>query len=189
MRKVLVLMHSSLDGFVAGPNGEMDWIQFDDKMFEYVGKATDDADTAIYGRKTFEMMDGYWPTAGESPKATAHDIQHSRWYNNSLKIVFSKTMAQPASKKILVIKDNMKEEIEKMKKQPGKNLLLIGSASIVHAFTELDLVDEYWININPILLGNGIPLFKNGKSRSNLKLLYSKPYDYGVIALQYGVKR
>jgi dihydrofolate reductase len=182
-------MHASLDGFVAGPNGEMDWIQLDSKLFEYVGKATDAADTAIYGRITFGMMESYWPTAGENPKASKHDIEHSNWYNNSLKIVFSKTMEQPTSKKVMVIKNNMKEEIEKLKKQSGKNLLLIGSTSIVHAFTELDLVDEYWINVNPVLLGKGMPLFKDNNKRTNLKLLHSHAYDYGVVALQYEVKR
>lgn len=189
MRKVVLLIHTSLDGFIAGPNGEMDWIQFDEDLANVAGKATDDADAAIYGRITFEMMEGYWPTAAQNPGATAHDIKHGNWYNNAMKIVFSKTLEQPTSKKTLVIRDNMKEEVEKLKKQPGKNLLLIGSVSIVHAFLELGLIDEYWINVNPVLLGKGKPLFKNINDRVNLKLLDAKVFDCGVVGLRYEAKR
>jgi dihydrofolate reductase len=74
MRKVILFMHTTLDGFVAGPNGEMDWINVDDEMFDFAGKQTNQADTALYGRVTFEMMNGYWPTAGEQPNASKHDI-------------------------------------------------------------------------------------------------------------------
>src|SRR3979409_1602991 len=92
MRKLVLFMHTSLDGFVAGPNGEMDWIKVDDEMFEYVGKRTNGADTALYGRVTYQMMEGDWPTAADRPNATKHDIEHSRWYNKVAKIVLSRTM-------------------------------------------------------------------------------------------------
>jgi dihydrofolate reductase len=87
MKKIIVSMHTSLDGFVAGPNGEMNWIKFDDELFDFVGKMTDKADTALYGRKTYEMMHNYWPTADQKPNATKHDIEHAHWYKQSLKIV------------------------------------------------------------------------------------------------------
>src|SRR5438093_8619734 len=92
VRKVVLFMHMSLDGFVAGPNGEMDWIIVNDEMFEYAGQRTREADTALYGRVTYEMMEGYWPTAADQPGATKHDIEHSRWYNQVLKVVVSRTM-------------------------------------------------------------------------------------------------
>src|SRR5436853_7158414 len=82
MRRLVLFMHTSVDGFVAGLNGEMDWINVDDDMFEYAGKQTDLADTALYGRITYQMMESYWPTAADQPNATKHDIQHSRWYNS-----------------------------------------------------------------------------------------------------------
>ena len=85
-------MHVSLDGFVAGPKGEMDWIKLDDEMFDLVGGFTNEADTALYGRVTWEMMDNYWPTAANKPNATKHDIEHSQWYNKVDKLVLSKTM-------------------------------------------------------------------------------------------------
>jgi dihydrofolate reductase len=85
-------MHTSLDGFVGGPNGEMDWIDVDDEMFEYAGQRTREADTALYGRVTYQMMESYWPTAGDQPTATKHDIEHSKWYNSVAKVVVSRTM-------------------------------------------------------------------------------------------------
>src|SRR4030095_2530899 len=92
MRKLTLFMHTSLDGFVAGPKGEMDWINVDDEIFDYAGKETDRADAALYERVTYEMMEGYWPTAGDQPTATKHDIEHSRWYNSVTKIVLSRSM-------------------------------------------------------------------------------------------------
>ena len=121
MRKVILLMHTSLDGFVAGPNGEMDFIAFDEELADDVGKITDRADTALYGRVTYQMMESYWPSAADSPTATKHDIEHAHWVNNALKIVFSKSLKQTNWKNTKVIGDNIKEEISVMKQQPGKN--------------------------------------------------------------------
>src|SRR5438046_2681814 len=92
MRKLVAFMHTSLDGFVAGPDGEMDWINVSDEMFEYAGKNTRKADLALYGRTTFEMMEAYWPTAAQKANATWHDIEHSKWYNKVSKIVISRTL-------------------------------------------------------------------------------------------------
>ena len=186
-------MHTSLDGFVAGANGEMDWIALDDELFDDVGKITDTADTALYGRTTYQMMESYWPTAADSPAATKHDIEHANWVNNALKIVFSRSLKETDPiitgwQNTKIIRDNITEEIANMKKQPGKNLLLIGSASIAHTFMEHDLIDEYWINVNPIILGAGIPLFKNINTQVNLNLIQSKKYGCGVVALQYEMK-
>src|SRR6185295_1864698 len=94
MRKVVLLMHTSLDGFMAGPHGEMDWITFDEELADEVGKITDNADTALYGRITYDMMESYWPTAAEGPTASRHDVQHANWVNNALKIVFSKSLKE-----------------------------------------------------------------------------------------------
>ena len=80
MRNVVMFVHTSLDGFVAGPQGEMDWITVNDEIFYFVTHLTDETDMALYGRVTYEMMEGYWPTAGDQPNASKHDIEHSKWY-------------------------------------------------------------------------------------------------------------
>ena len=193
MRKVVLLMHVSLDGFVGGPNGEMDWIHVDDEMFDTVGKLTDEADTAIYGRVTYEMMESYWPTAAEQPTATKHDIEHSNWVNAAVKIVISRTLKETDPIVIgwnntRIIHDNLPAEIQKLKQQPGKNLLMIGSPSTVHSFMQYGLIDEYRLYINPVILGNGIPLFKGIKDRINLKLIESKTFNAGVVRLHYEAK-
>ena len=115
-------MHISLDGFTAGPNGEMDWIQVDDEMFDYAGRQTDLADTALYGRITWQMMESYWPTAANQPNASKHDIQHSRWYNSVTKIVISKTIKDKNIPRTRFISENVSGEIKKLKQQPGKNI-------------------------------------------------------------------
>src|SRR5262245_59403315 len=128
MRKVMLLMHVSLDGFVAGPNGEMDWIKFDDELIDYVADLTNRADTALFGRVTYQMMAGYWPTAAKSPTATQHDIDHANWVNPAPKIVFSRTLEKTEWQNSRIVRDNIAAEIAKLKEQPGKDLLMIGSA-------------------------------------------------------------
>jgi len=188
MRKVILLMHVSLDGFVGGPNGEMNWIKADEELFEPVGKITDEADTALYGRVTYQMMENYWPTAAEQPKATKHDIQHSKWYSNALKIVFSRTMLHSTGNNTRIISENIREEINILKGLPGKNLLLIGSPGLTQTFLQLKLIDEYYLYLNPIILGKGIQLFKDVNDRTNLKLLNVMTFKSGVVGLQYETK-
>ena len=181
MKNVILLMHVSLDGFVAGPNGEMDFIQFDEGMFALVDTLHPLADTALYGRNTFNMMESYWPTADESPNATVHTKNHAQWYRESQKLVVSTTLKSDNPKTKIITPEQMQQE----KQQPGKDILMIGSPTSVHAFLDAGLIDEFWLFVNPVLLGAGIPLFKNVQQQVNLKLVESKPFDIGVIALHY----
>jgi dihydrofolate reductase len=182
MRNVVLLMHVSLDGFTAGSNGEMDWIAVDDEMWQYTTKLTDAADTALFGRVTYEMMEGYWPTAAEQPEATQHDIDHARWYNSVPKLVFSRTQTQVEGKQTRLVNKPIAEEIARLKQEPGKNLLMIGSTSLARTFSQLGLIDDYWLNVNPVALGSGNPLF-GGKI--TLKLVEARTYRSGVIGMHY----
>jgi dihydrofolate reductase len=185
MRKAVISMHISLDGFVAGPNGEIDWILVDEEMFDYGSKLTDNADTALYGRVTYEMMEGYWPTAAEQPTSTRHDIEHSKWYNRVSKIVLSSSMKGHAPDNTTIINDNIDSEIMKVKQRPGKDIIIFGSPGACHSLMQHDLVDDYWLFVNPVLLGKGIPLFGNILEISKLKLLSTKTFQSGVICLHY----
>lgn len=189
MRKLILSLHTSLDGYVAGPDGEMDWIKFDDEMFNLVGKMTDEADTALYGRITYQMMEHYWPTAADKPNATKHEIEHSQWYNKVNKIVLSRTMHRNGSNKTTFISDNIFNEISRLKDQAGKHILIFGSPTAAHSLMEHNLIDDYWLFINPVLLGQGIPLFARIKDKINLKLLTTKAFPCGVTALNYTVDK
>src|ERR1700729_2956313 len=115
MRKLIFFMHTSLDGFVAGPNGEMNWIKLDEAMFDFIATMTAQSDTALYGRVTYEMMQSYWPKAGEKPNASKHDKEHSAWYNNVLKVVLSKTIQETGLHNTNVISDHLSDNINKLK--------------------------------------------------------------------------
>src|SRR6478735_6478653 len=122
MGRIISFMHISLDGFVAGPNREMNWIKVDEEIFDHVGKRISETDTALYGRVSYEMMENYWPNAGEEPGASKHDINHSEWYNKAHKLVLSRTMkvaglpaGQAGLTNTTIISDNLSNEINEIK--------------------------------------------------------------------------
>jgi dihydrofolate reductase len=180
-----LFMHCSLDAFAGGPNGEMDWIHVDDEIFDFAGNQTDHSDMAVYGRKTWEMMEAYWPTAADKPGATKHDIQHSKWYNNVPKVILSNTLREEKLKNTKVLNENLKSEIVQLKKQPGKDIIIFGSPGASHSLMQDDLIDEYWLFINPVLLGNGIPVFKNISQRIRLQLKETHSFNSGVVCVHY----
>jgi len=189
MRKVISFMHISLDGFVAGPNGEMNWIKVDEEIFDHVGKRIGETDTALYGRATYLMMEGYWPTAGDKPIASKHDIEHSAWYKKAHKIVLSKSMKGADLPDTTIISDNVADSINEIKQQAGPDILLFGSPTATHSLIELNLIDGYWLFVNPIILGQGVPLFTGIKDKVKLKLLTTQQFTSGVTALDYIVER
>lgn len=181
-------MHISLDGFVAGPNGEMDWIKVDEEIFDHVGKRIGEGDTALYGRVTFEMMENYWPTAADQPTASKHDIEHSQWYKKAHKVVLSKTMEGKGLTNTTIISNNLVDSINQIKQQAGGDILLFGSPTATHALIQLNLIDGYWLFVNPIVLGRGIPLFVDIQDKIKLNLLTTRPFTCGVTELNYTVQ-
>ncbi|MEK6902212.1 MAG: dihydrofolate reductase family protein [archaeon] len=183
------MVHVSLDGFVASPNGEMDWISLPQELFDWGTTLTEQADTALYGHTTYGMMQNYWPTAGSKPNASKHDKEHSAWYNNVTKIVVSKTMKDEGLEKTIIIRDNLVQNIEKIKHQSGKNIQIYGSPSVIQELMKADLIDEFYLTINPILLGKGKPLFTDAQKKIKLKLLETKTFSQGVVLLHYGKEK
>lgn len=181
-------MHISLDGFVAGPNGEMNWIKIDDEIFDHVGKRIAKGDTALYGRKTFEMMEGYWPTAAEKPNPSKHDIEHSKWYKDVRKIVLSKTLKSENFSNTEIISNNLEEKIFQLKDSGENEILVFGSPTATHALMQAGLIDGYWLFVNPVILGEGIPLFRNIKEKTKLKLTSTQQFKSGVVELSYLVE-
>jgi dihydrofolate reductase len=193
MRKVISFMHISLDGFVAGPNGEMNWIKADEEIFNHVGKRISQGDTALYGRVTYQMMESYWPTAADKPTASKHDIEHAKWYKNVHKVVLSKTMGE-ALPNTKIISNNLTDSINEIKKHSGEDILLFGSPTATHSLMQQNLIDGYWLFVNPIILGQGIPLFAGinsdtDREKIKLKLLTTKQFASGVTELNYIVDK
>ncbi|MGB4845077.1 MAG: dihydrofolate reductase family protein [Ferruginibacter sp.] len=185
MRKIISFMHISLDGFVAGPNGEMDWIKVNEEIFSYVGKRISKGDTSLYGRVTYQMMENYWPTAADKPTATKHDIEHSKWYGKVHKVVLSNTMKDADLTNTEIISGNLSDRINELKQQAGEDILLFGSPTATHSLMQQNLIDGYWLFVNPIILGEGIPLFEDIKDKIKLKLLTTQQFTCGVTELNY----
>lgn len=181
-------MHLSLDGFVAGPNGEMDWIKVNEEIFDHVGERISQGDTALYGRVTYQMMEAYWPTAGKEPNASKHDREHSRWYSNVHKVVLSKTLKEPGLTNTTIISDNLADrmaEIKQSRNGGSEEILLFGSPTATHALMKEHLIDGYWLFVNPIILGRGIPLFAGIQDKVKLNLLTTRQFTCGVTELSY----
>jgi dihydrofolate reductase len=185
MGKLVLFMHVSLDGFTARSNGSMDWIQISDEMFEYATKRTEESDTALYGRKTYEIMEAYWPTAADHPQATKHDIQHSGWYNKVNKFVVSETMRGQNIKNVQIISDHIVARIAELKQQVPGVIIMFGSPGLGSSLMHENLIDDYWFFVNPIILGEGHSLFAGNKNEVKLKLVKNIAFPNGVICLHY----
>ncbi|HLU11599.1 MAG TPA: dihydrofolate reductase family protein [Oceanobacillus sp.] len=188
MRKIISLIHLSLDGFSSGPNDELDWIFYDEELERDAHSMHDHCDAVIWGRKTYEGMASYWLTVPGNPDSTPAEREHANWLENATKIVVSRTLDRVEwgnAKNTVLIKDNIAEEINKIKQQPGKDIWFLGSPVLAQTFMELDLIDEYRFNINPIVLRRGKPFFSSGGRQFKLKLLETKTFKSGVIGTRY----
>ena len=188
MRKIISLIHLSLDGFAAGPNDELDWISYDNELEQDAHSLHDLTDAVIWGRRTYEGMAGYWLTVPGNPNSSPAELEHARFLDNATKIVVSRTLDHidwNNTTNTVLIKDNIAEQINAIKQQPGKDIWFLGSANLAQTFMQLDLIDEYRVNINPVVLGVGKPLFANVTRNFPLKLLGSKTFQSGVVALRY----
>jgi dihydrofolate reductase len=185
MRKIIVTMWVTLDGFIAGSNGEMNWIMVDQAMGQYEDDLVSSADTLILGRVTYQSFAGSWPHVPENPSVSEGEKEYARKLNSMRKIVFSKSLEKAEWNNSQLVKEVIPEEIAKMKQEPGKDILIYGSASIVQTFTNLGLIDEYQLLVHPVVLGSGKPLFKGIAKPVHLKLLETKSFQSGVVGLYY----
>ena len=166
----------SLDGFIEGPNKELDWFIDDDETFKYFHDLLDSVDAMLYGRVSYQLMADYWPAAND---------EFAYKMNKMPKIIFSRTLERVGWNNSRLVKENIREEISKIKQQPGKDLVLFAGADIASTFRQLDLIDEYRLLVTPVVLGHGKPLFKDVKDKFSLKLLNTKTFDCGNVLLCY----
>jgi dihydrofolate reductase len=185
MRKIIVFDLVTVDGFFAGPNGEIDWHNYDDEMGEYSVEQLKTLGALIFGKTTYQGMAGYWPT----PDGVKSEPVVAAIMNSIPKLVFSKTLREvkdgPIWKNVTVLHEIRPEEIIKMKEQEGGDIAIFGSGAIVQQLTNLGLVDEYRLIVNPLILGNGMPLFKDIRDKQNLRLLNTRVFRNGNVLLCY----
>jgi dihydrofolate reductase len=188
MRKLVLFMHVSLDGFAADTNRGLDWISYDSELQQYADGIVATVGSPVYGRVTYELMAGYWPGVLNNPDASENSKAHAQWVDKATKIVFSRTMKKAEWNNTIVVNDNIAEEINKLKQSSiggSKDLVIFGSPGLAHSFMELDLIDEYQLTLNPVLLGTGIPVYQNIKNKTNLSLVKATPLKSGVVGLHY----
>ncbi|MBO9600114.1 MAG: dihydrofolate reductase family protein, partial [Cohnella sp.] len=147
------------------------------------------ADTVIWGRGTYQMMYGYWPTIPSNPSASEHERNHAEWIDKTAKIVFSTTLDSVEWNNARLVKEDIVEEINKLKRQPGKDMVILGSPRLAHYLMQFDLIDEYKITVSPVLIGGGLPLFQGIKAKVKLKLVENKTFDSGALGLVYQAVR
>lgn len=185
MRKIILIMSVSVDGFIAGKHGELDWNRVDDELHIHFNERLRAMSAFLHGRVLYELMARFWPTADTDPSCTPPMIEFARIWLEMPKIVFSRTL-QRADWNATVVRDVVPEEIQALKALPGGDMT-VGGADLAAAFMRLDLIDEYWLYVHPAVIGQGKPLFPGSDLRTNLRLAETHTFGSGVVRLRYEV--
>jgi dihydrofolate reductase len=182
MRKVIYSMGVSLDGFIAGPGGEIDWSAPDEELHRFHNQQTRELGAHLCGRRLYEEMT-YWETADENPSIAAHELEFARIWKSLPKIVFSKSLEQVEGNARLV-RDGVAEAVAELKRQPGEDLA-VGGAGLAATLTRLGLVDEYRLFVSPVVLGGGTPYFPALEERIDLELVETRTFGSRVVYVRY----
>jgi dihydrofolate reductase len=181
MRKIIVSNMMTLDSLVAGPNGEIDWFVAGDDFFEDMSVVYERIGTILFGRITYEGMERFWTGAD----ADAVDPTITEYMNKTATVVFSRTLDQVTWHNTRLMKGEIGDEVTKLKQEPGKDIIIYGSSTIVSQLTQPGLIDEYWLFINPVILGSGTPEFSGITRQVNLRLSGVKTLQGGTVRLMY----
>jgi dihydrofolate reductase len=182
MRKVIYSMGVSLDGFIAGPDGEIDWSAPDEELHRFHNEQTRELGAHLCGRRLYEVM-VYWETADENPSAAEYELEFARIWKDLPKVVFSKTLEEVAGNARLV-RDGVAEEVARLKEQPGKDLA-VGGAGLAATLIELGLVDEFRPFVYPVVLGGGTPFFPALDEKIDLELVETRTFGSRVVYVRY----
>jgi len=183
MRKLILMMSVSLDGYFEGPGRELDWQRVDEELHVHFNEWLATMSAFLDGRVTYELMAGYWPTADADPSAPAPVAEFARIWRDMPKFVFSRTL-QRADWNTTVVRDVVPEEIMKLKAQPGGDMV-IGGADLAASFLRHDLIDEFRLYVQPVILGTGRPLFRPSEAKVILRLAETRAFGSGVVLLRY----
>ncbi|GHO57329.1 dihydrofolate reductase family protein [Ktedonobacter robiniae] len=185
MRKLIVSAWMTLDGFVAGPNDEMEWLLVDEAMNNYESNLMRTADTLFLGRATYQGFAGHWPKVAQDPTAVKEEVAYAHQVNAMHKIVFSKTLKHVEWINSRLVETLRPEEIRDMKQEPGRDMVIYGSLSIVRTLMQFGLIDEYQLLVHPVVLGSGKPLWPDVKEKMTLKCIQTQLFPSGVVLLSY----
>lgn len=183
MRKIIYAMMVSLDGYMEGPEGDLNWSQPDEELHTHFNDLTRSIATSFYGRRLYENMAAYWPTADENPAASAYEIEFAQIWKELPKVVFSTTLDDVAWHSTLMRAVDP-QEIARLKAQPGQ-YMDVGGAELAASFMAHDLIDEYWLYVHPVVLGGGKPLFPVGEKVRTLQPIDTYNFSNGVVRLRY----
>ena len=184
-RRLFVSMIVSLDGFIEGPGRELDWFEDGDPQFEqYCDEMIDSVGLALYGRRAYELMVSYWPNAETNPRSPA-DLAFARKMNALPKLVLSRTLEKPTWNNTRIVRDRVGETIAELKRTPGKPIVAWAGAGLVSTLAGLNLVDEYRLIVQPVVLGRGTPLFQGVEQRRRLRLTRTTQLGKSVVVLCY----
>lgn len=186
MRKIIYWVHTSVDGFIDGPNGEFDWPTMGPGLSAYSESLDERVDTLLFGRPVWEMMVGFWPNA-ESISQDPHTLAFAPFWRAAPKIVFSRTF-EGDDWTTRVIRDDVEAEVKALKSQDGADMLLTGGSGLAATLTGLGLIDEYHVAVHPVVLGGGRKLFADQKQRLNLRTAASRVVDDQVVVTSYRPK-
>jgi dihydrofolate reductase len=181
MAKVNVFNFITLNGYFAGPNGDISWHRHGTEEQEYAAEGATSDSILLFGRITYQMMASYWPT----PQAMKDLPEVAKGMNKSEKIVFSRTLKKAEWDNTRIIKENMIEEVNKLKKQGKRDMTILGSGSIVAQLAEAGLIDHYQIMLDPVALGAGTTLFHGMTRKLDLQLTSTRTFKSGVVLLTY----
>jgi len=181
VRKLIVFNLVSLDGYFTGEGGDISWHMVDDEFQELANEAANSGSTLLFGRVTYQLMEGFWPTT----EAMETDPVVAEGMNTSEKIVFSRSLDAVHWQNTRLVKDDMLGEVRRLKQGNDKNLAVLGSGTIVAQLAAANLIDEYQILINPVVLGRGRTMFEGIGKRPNLKLIRSRVFGNGNVLLCY----
>lgn len=183
MRRVIYSMSVSLDGYVETVDGGLDWSEPSEEVHTFINDQQAGVDAYLYGRRLYELMQRYWPTADEDPAAPPYVVEFARIWRDMPKVVFSATLDRVEGNARLV-RDGVAQEVTALKAQPGRDLA-VGGASLAGSLMRLGLVDEYRLFVVPTILGGGKPLFPPLERRIDVRLTRSRTFDSGVQYLHY----
>jgi len=183
MRKIILMAGVSVDGFIEGPNREIDWHLVDDELHSHFNEQVGKMGALLSGRVTHQLMAEFWPTADKDPASTGPMVEFARIWRDMPKFVFSRTLER-ADWNTTIVREVVPEEIQKLKEQPGGDMVLSGS-DLAAAFMRHDLIDEFRIYVHPVVIGRGKPLFQTSDAKINLRMAETRTFGNGVVLLRY----